>query len=67
MMNICCLKAVLAILLMLYVLMIGKTDAHTNEAIDTNICLVSLLNHESALSTFFDAIKEDDIDKLPNI
>ena len=41
-----------------------KTKAHENITINPENCQMALLSHESALSTFFEAIREDDTDKL---
>ena len=58
-MNIYYLKITLIIYISPY-----KTKAHENITINPENCQTALLSHESALSTFFKAIREDDTDEL---
>ena len=41
-----------------------KIKAHKNITINLEVCQMNLLSHESVLSTFFEAIREDNTDKL---
>ena len=41
-----------------------KTNAYKNITITPEICQITLLSHEGALSVFFEAIRQDDIETL---
>ena len=41
-----------------------KIKAHKNITINSEVCQMTLLSHESVLSIFFEAIREDNTDKL---
>ena len=64
-MNVRLSKSILILTSLIIYILPYKTEAETTDvSTKPNTCQTSLLSHESALSTFIEAIKEDQTDKL---